>query len=204
MSLKDLFAQLQEDREARTRREQHGQGELTLMDGVPLHATGCVLPDGMLTDADCLLPHVAVPTDKYRVWTRRLPGLALRRRGRLIVDSGRALFFVDDPEADLAPASIEPVAAQPSLERDLGLSARIRGLVGGELFATLLYGALCNTVWRHRATGISWSCSWRHAGAIVANLHCQGDLHGLVLFPGRGTRRRAGVHRNGGAWVGAG
>ena len=76
MSLKDLFAQLHEDREARTRREQHGQGELTLMDGVPLHATGCVLPDGTLTDADCLLPHVAVPAEQHRVWTRRLPGSA--------------------------------------------------------------------------------------------------------------------------------
>jgi len=186
MSLKDLFAQLHDDREARTCRERHGQGELTLMDGVPLHATGCVLSDGMLTDAESLLPHVAVPSEKDRVWTRRLPKSALRRRGRLIVDSGRALFFVDEPEADLGSASIEHAAAQPSLERDLGLSARIRGLVGGELFATLLYGALCNTLWRHKATGTPWSCSWRHAGAVVADLRCQGDYMDWYCSMGEG------------------
>ena len=32
MSLKDWFVQLEEAREARTRREQHDQGELTLLD----------------------------------------------------------------------------------------------------------------------------------------------------------------------------
>src|SRR5208282_4822778 len=105
----------------------------------------------------------------------RLPGSDLRRRGRLIVDSSKALFFIDEPEADLLAASAEPAAVQPDLERDLGLSPRLRDLVRSELFATLLYGALCNTVWRHKATGTPWSCSWRHAGAVVANLRCQGD-----------------------------
>jgi hypothetical protein len=61
MRLKDLFAKLQDDREARTRRERHSQGELTLRDGVPLHAIGCILPDGTLTDADCLLPQCRRP-----------------------------------------------------------------------------------------------------------------------------------------------
>ena len=186
MSLKDLFAQLHEDREARTRRERHGQGELTLMDGVPLHVTGCVLPDGMLTDAESLLPHIAVPSEKDRVWTRRLPQSALRRRGRLVVDDGKALFFVDEPTADHGLASIESAAIQPSLERDLGLSTRIRGLVCRELFATLLYSALCNTAWRHKATGIPWSCSWRHAGAVVANLRCQGDYMDWYCSMGEG------------------
>ena len=74
MSLKELFVRLDKDRETRTRRERHGQGELTLLDGMPMSATGCVLPDGTLTDAECLLPYVSVPDETHRVWTRRLPG----------------------------------------------------------------------------------------------------------------------------------
>ena len=184
MSLKDWFAELEEAREARTRREQHGEGELTLLDGVPQQASGCLLPDGTPTDARCLLPYVAVLTEKDRVWTRHLPGSAVCRRGRLFVDSGKALLFVDEPEADLA--SEQHDAMQPCLDRDLGMSARIRALVGGDLFATLLYGALCNTVWRHKATGTAWHCSWRSAGGVVAGLRCQGDYMDWYCSGGEG------------------
>jgi len=168
------------------RREQHLQGELTLLDDVPQQATGCLLPDGTKTDARCLLPDVAVRTEAHRVWTRHLPGSALCRRGRLIVDSGKALFFVDEPGADLASAPIQHDAMRPSLERDLGTSARVRALAGGDLFATLLYGALCNTVWRHKATGTAWHCSWRSAGDIVADLRGQGDYLDWYCFSGEG------------------
>lgn len=186
MSISDWLAKLQEDREVRKRRERHGQGELTLLGGIPICATGCVLPDGSLTDAECLLARAAIPDETCRVWTRRLPASVLRRRGRLIVDSGAALFFVDEPDADLVSDLAEPTAVQASLERDLGLSARLRSLVRSELFATLLYGALCNTVWRHKATGILWSCSWRYAGGVVANLRCQGDYMDWYCSDGEG------------------
>jgi hypothetical protein len=183
MSLKELFVRLDEDREAR---ERHGQGELTLLNGMPMSATGCVLPDGTLTDAECLLPYVSVPDETHRVWTRRLPGLAVRRRGRVKINRGKMLLFIDEPAAELVIASAEPVAVQPDLEQDLGFSPRIHGLVRSELFATLLYGALCNVVWRHKATGIPWHCSWRHAGGIVANLRCQGDYLDWYCSMGEG------------------
>jgi hypothetical protein len=175
MSLSDFFDRLQQDREARTRRERHGLGEITFLDDVPIRATGCTLPDGTLTDAECLLPHVAVPDEACRVWTRRLPGTALRRRGRLKLDSGKTILFIDEPEADLirAPAAEVP-PVQPDLERALRLSRRMRDLVSSELFATLLYGALCNTTWRHKATGTPWHCSWRYAGGVVADLRGEG------------------------------
>lgn len=186
MSLKELLVRLDEDRETRTRRERHGQGELTLLNGMPMSATGCVLPDGTLTDAECLLPYVSVPDETHRVWTRCLPGLALRRRGRVTINRGKMLLFIDEPAAELVIASAGPVAVQPDLENDLGISPRIRGLVRSELFATLLYGALCNTVWRHKATGIPWHCSWRHAGGVVANLRCQGDYLDWYCSMGEG------------------
>jgi hypothetical protein len=158
MNLKELFVRLDEDRETRTRRERHGQGELTLLDGMPMSATGYVLPDGTLTDAECLLPYVSVPDETHRV----------------------------EPAAELVIASAGSVAVQPDLENDLGISPRIRGLVRRELFATLLYGALCDTVWRHKATGIPWHCSWRHAGGVVANLRCQGDYLDWYCSMGEG------------------
>jgi len=187
MSPKDWFRELDEAREARTRRDRHGQGELTLLDGVPQRATGCLLPDGSKTDARCLLPYVSVPTEQHRVWTRRLPGSTLCRRGRLIVDSDKALFFIDEPAADLAAAQLPQEAMQLCLERDLGMSVRIRALVGGDLFATLLYGALCNTVWRHKATGAAWHCCWRGAGGAVAHLRGQGDYLDWYCSGGEGS-----------------
>jgi hypothetical protein len=105
MTAKDALARLNSDREARTRRERHGRGELTFLDGMPTNATGCLLPNGTFTDAECLVRHVAVPDDAQRVWTRRLRGTALRRRGRLKVDDGKALLFLDEPDADLVASA---------------------------------------------------------------------------------------------------
>jgi hypothetical protein len=186
MSLNEFFAEAERDRERRTRRERHGQGELRFFDNAPIRATGCKLPDGTLTDAECLLPHASVPDDAHRVWTRRLPGTPLRRRGRLRVDPDKGLLFIDEPDADLVRVSAEAEVNRPDLERDFGLSPRIRELVRSDLFATLLYGALCNTTWRHKATGAEWHCSWRSAGGIVAELRCEGDYIDWYCSGGEG------------------
>ena len=132
------------------------------------------------------MPHVAVPDEAVRVWTRRLPGTPFRPR-QLTVILGKALFFVDEPDANLPLGLAEcgkPV--RPDLERDLGLSRRIRDLVRRELFATLLSGSLCNTTWRHRATGPLWRYSWRHAGGIVAEPRCEGSYLDWYCSMGEG------------------
>lgn len=36
------------------------------------------------------------------------------------------------------------------------------------------YRALCNVIWRH-SDGEEWTCSWRTAGAIVADLRRRGE-----------------------------
>lgn len=186
MSLANLLKELSERREARTRCERHGASELTVVDGVPMRATGCRLPDGSLTDAECLLPHIEVADERARVWARRLPGTPLSRRGRLRLEPGTALLFVDEPDADLAtvPDRREP---PPDLRLDLGRSARVRELVRSELIATLLYDALCNTLWRHGATGTPWRCSWRAAGGIVADLRGEGDYLDWYCSMGEGV-----------------
>jgi hypothetical protein len=185
MSLADWFQERDRELEARTRRERHGRGELTLIDGVPVSASGCTLADGSFTAAECLLPHVAVPNETQRVWTRRLPGSVLRCRGRLTVDPGKALLFEDVLDADL-PLPDSNDRAAPDMECDLGASARIRELVRSEVFATLLYGALCNSVWCHKATGTPWHCSWRRAGGIVAALRSEGDYLDWYCSSGEG------------------
>ncbi len=139
-----------------------------------------------MTNAECLAPGTATTSDAERVWTRRLPGTALRRRGRMTVEPGVALRFVDEPAAD-APVRLGRVEPKPAtLEHDLGASARIRALVRSNLFAALLCGALCNTQWKHTASGAEWSCSWRSAGGIVAALRGEGDYLDWYCSTGEG------------------
>ncbi len=173
MSLRDLWAKIDADREARTRRERHGSGEVTFLDEVPTHATGCRLPDGLVTNAVCLTLQAVMPDEVPRVWTRCLPGTSLRRRGRLALQPGAEPLFIDEVDADL-DAPVTAAADTADLERDLVRSDRVRGLVRSELFATLLYSALCNTLWRHNGAGTEWRCSWRYAGSIVATLRGEG------------------------------
>lgn len=186
MDLQNWFAERDADRARRTRIERHGLGELTLRDDLPLSATGCLLAGSALTNAECLVRGTINSPDVDRVWIRRLPGTALRRRGRVIVDPGVALNFVDEPTADAPPCPDQAEPTTPTLERDLGASLRVRELVRSDLFATLLYAALCNTQWKHAASGAQWSCSWRYAGGIVAALRGQGDYMDWYCSMGEG------------------
>jgi hypothetical protein len=186
MSLGNWFTAVDADRKAQTRTERHGACELTLWDDLPLSAKGCLRPDGTVTDAECLAPGTATTSDAERVWTRRLPGTALRRRGRVTVEPGAALRFVDEPAAD-PPACLGQAEPKPAaLEHDLGASDRIRALVRSDLFAALLFGAVCNTQWKHTASGVEWSCSWRSADGIVAALRGEGDYLDWYCSSGEG------------------
>ena len=184
----ELFARLKEGRTE----ERHGEGMLVRQRGRPQRATGCLLPDGATTDARCAaLPERArdlegdAPIDPAAcVWQRRLsPEGRLARRGRVVVEPGVALRFVDEPEAG---EEWPPEARAPSLERDLAASLRVVERAGSRLFGELLYAALCNTEWRHRATGERWSCSWRSAGGVVAHVRGEGDYLDWYCSGGEG------------------
>lgn len=123
------------------------------------------------------------------VWSRRLAsGGAVARRGRMRVEPGVALRFVDAPDAgegwdgDTDGGATLP----PSLERDLGLSPGVARRIPSDLFARLLYAALCNTEWRHRETGALWSCSWRAAGGVIAHLRGEGGYMDWYCSGGEG------------------
>ena len=158
--------------ESRISRETHGIGELVRSSGTPRSASGCLLPDGTQIAAECLTLEDEL-ADEGRVWSRGIsPGSPLRRRGRLRIDDGVGLFFIEDAEAD-APArdAVEPA----DMERDMGASVPFRSLVArSDLFARLLYAAMCNIIWVHETTGQPWSVSWRGAGGVVSRLRGEG------------------------------
>ncbi len=174
LTVRQLLDTLAASRERRTSRERHGNGELVRLDGIQYEASGCLLPDGTVTSAQCLTRRAHLADDDW-VWSRPVtPGKALRRRGRLRIEP-EALRFVDEIGAD-APRLAAGEVPLADLERDLAMSARMRGLVGdSDLFAQLLYAALCGTVWRHEDTGRHRRVGWRSAGAVVAGLRGGGD-----------------------------
>jgi hypothetical protein len=188
-TLRQVLDDQRVEREAKTRRERHGEGELVLFDGVPVEASGCTLPDGARTAATCLTRGDGIP-DGERVWARPVgPGSALRRRGYLRVVPGVALEFLDAPAADL-PALQAGAVRFPAdaLGDDLLWSDRLRSLVrGSALFAELLYAALCNTTWTRAADGREGSVSWRRAGRLVATLRGEGDYTDWYCAGGEGT-----------------
>ena len=123
------------------------------------------------------------------VRSRRLsPDGAVARRGRLVVEPAVALRFVDVPEAGEGQDEREDgrAALPPSLERDLAASPDVTRRVASDLFARLLYAALCNTEWRHRATGTLWSISWRGAGGVISHLRGEGNYMDRYCSGGEG------------------
>lgn len=68
-----------------------------------------------------------------------------------------------------------------SLDFDLCQCAEIIDRVRtNRIYAQNLYAALCNNVWQRQdpwyiLQGKTWSCTWRHAGAIVADIMGSGD-----------------------------
>jgi hypothetical protein len=70
---------------------------------------------------------------------------------------------------------------KPNLERDMKdapwFVAKVRD---SEIYAQHLYAAMCNNAFQklELLTVLKdevWSCSWRYAGSIVADIRCQGD-----------------------------
>jgi len=68
----------------------------------------------------------------------------------------------------------------PDLEQDLKNSESILAKVQSDRYAQNLYAALCNMRWQKAEVwpvlkDELWSCTWRYAGGIVADLQGKGD-----------------------------
>ena len=141
------FDALMRRHDAARTEERHGAGRLFGMSGRPQRAEGCLLPNGTVTDAAVVaLPEDegrgglvrvlgdlddrsgdADTLDAVRridpeacVWRRPLsPDSAVTQRGRLVIEPGVALRFVDAPEAGEehgGDAAEDCGALPPSLE----------------------------------------------------------------------------------------
>ena len=82
---------------------------------------------------------------------------------------------------DMEDLERDPKWAEHNLEYDLRTSEDMCERVRDEIYAQNLYAALCNNAWRRdddvqrKLTGETWSCSWRHAGGILADMRGDGD-----------------------------
>lgn len=83
-------------------------------------------------------------------------------------------------EDDLAKQN-DPEWQKNNLEYDLRTTEWILEKVrGDEVYAQHVYAALCNTDWQRAdpwpiLKNETWSCSWRHAGGIIADMREEGD-----------------------------
>ena len=61
------------------------------------------------------------------------------------------------------------------MEADLNTSQSLKDLIQDHKKAIAMYGSLCNVDWYKN--GIRWSCSWRYAGGLVADLRNQNEAY---------------------------
>lgn len=70
---------------------------------------------------------------------------------------------------------------EPNLERDMKDAAWFVAKVrANESYAQNVYAALCNNEFQKLEVipvlkNETWSCTWRYAGGLVADIRCQGD-----------------------------
>ena len=75
----------------------------------------------------------------------------------------------------------DPAWQKNNMEYDLRSSKELCDKVkASDSYAQNLYAAMCNMDWQSREfwqelKGETWSCSWRHAGGIVADMQEKGD-----------------------------
>jgi hypothetical protein len=74
-----------------------------------------------------------------------------------------------------------PAWQKNNMEYDLRSSKEMCDKVkASDNYAQNLYAAMCNMTWQSREfwqemKGETWSCSWRHAGGIIADMQEKGD-----------------------------
>jgi len=89
-------------------------------------------------------------------------------------------FWKTAKEQDAANL-VDPAWQKNNMEYDLRSSEELCAKVkASDNYAQNLYAAMCNTDWQSRdfwqeMKGETWSCSWRHAGGIVADMREEGD-----------------------------
>jgi hypothetical protein len=92
----------------------------------------------------------------------------------------RMVQFYEDWNKNALEREADPEWQQNNLEWDLRTTDWVIEKCRSDRYAQNLYAALCNMRWQKREVlpvlkDEYWSCSWRSAGGIVANLQGKGD-----------------------------
>ena len=92
----------------------------------------------------------------------------------------RMIKFFDDWKARDAELEVTPEWQENNLEFDLRTTSWVIQKCRSDSYAQNLYAALCNMRWQKRDVlpilkDEYWSCSWRSAGGIVADIQGKGD-----------------------------
>ena len=146
------------------RKEQRGPATVEFLSGIPTRVTQCRFNDG--TRGDMLKSEES--DDSNILFRRRMPDGSYKY-GSIEMLPDDVVFI----ESDFRPGILIPEESEPSLHRDLLLSSRIKRLAESEEFARALYGALTNAIWGFGS--FEWSCSFRTAAGIVADLRERGE-----------------------------
>jgi hypothetical protein len=156
-----------------SRDEARGPAVVTYMFDRPRQVTGCLLPDGTRGSARATMMDFYASSGTAG-WRRPLPDGSWRN-GRVEILEDDVRFI--DVLIDAVPRERKKTN-RPDLESDLIADARIRALAKDDDLAEELYGAMCNMDWV-TLDGVNadepWSCSWRYAGGIVADLRERGE-----------------------------
>lgn len=92
----------------------------------------------------------------------------------------RMIKFYEDWTARTTEQEADPEWQQQNLEYDLRTTKWVIEKCRSDVYAQNLYAALCNVRWQKREVlpllkDEHWSCSWRSAGGIIADLQGKGD-----------------------------
>jgi len=92
----------------------------------------------------------------------------------------RMIKFYQDWAIRAAEAEADPAFQENNLEYDLRSTDWVREKCQSDVYAQNLYAALCNMRWQKREVipilkDEYWSCTWRSAGGIVADIQGRGD-----------------------------
>ena len=92
----------------------------------------------------------------------------------------RMVKFYEDWAKRAAELEADPEWQQNNLEWDLRTTRWVIEKCRSDVYAQNLYAALCNIRWQKREIlpilkDQHWSCTWRSAGGIVADLQGRGD-----------------------------
>jgi hypothetical protein len=96
-------------------------------------------------------------------------------------DDDQRLNFLQSMSEMKKQQESDPEWQKDNLEWDLRTSVKMVGCVrDSEIYAQNLYAAMCNREFQRndtwpRLTDQVWSCSWRYAGGIVADMRGEGD-----------------------------